>query len=210
MHATAHGGMPLCNRCRACSVRAIIMGNRRLIIIGAVALILGGCKEEGVKVYRVPKEPSSLTALAEQADRRAGAAPLTWAVPNGWNVVPPGSMRVASFKIAGPNGQEADVSVIPLAGGGGDDLSNVNRWRGQVGQPPITAEQLRQIAQPVEVAGQPAWLYEVEGGGVRTLAVIYRREGTGWFFKMTGSSELVVQQKQTFVEFVRGVKFRDA
>jgi len=54
------------------------------------------------------------------------------------------------------------MSRDPLPGGAVAIFSNVNRWRGQVGQPPVTEEELKTLAQAVEVAGQPAALYEAE------------------------------------------------
>jgi len=52
--------------------------------------------------------------------------------PEGWNEVPPGEMRVASFNVK-KDGKQADVSVIPLPGDAGGDAANVNRWRWTVG-----------------------------------------------------------------------------
>ena len=118
-------------------------------------------------------------------------------------------MRVASFKVAGPDGKQADVSVIPLPGGAGGDFSNVNRWRGQVGLAPVDEAELVKLAQPVEVASQPAALYEQAGDAIRILAVIQHRDGTAWFFKMTGDSQLVAQSKRAFVDFLKSVQFVD-
>jgi len=74
------------------------------------------------------------------------------------------------------------------AGTAGGDLGNVNRWRGQVGQQPVSAEELLKLAQSVVVAGQPATLYEQSGESNRILAVIQHRGDTAWFFKMTGTA----------------------
>jgi len=124
-------------------------------------------------------------------------------------------MRVASFRVTGQDGKQADVSVIPLPGEAGTDLSNVNRWRSQVEQEPVSEPELRTLAQPVEVDGQPATLYEQNGQNsagdpTRILAVIQRRDGTAWFFKMTGDSQLVAQQKPAFVALLRSIQFTTA
>src|SRR4051794_14363163 len=117
-------------------------------------------------------------------------------------------MRVASFKID-QNGKQADVSVVPLEGGAGGDSANVNRWRGQVGLAAISDDTLKQSAQAVEIAGQPGMLYELSGTNpgsgeaVRILGAIQHREGTAWFFKMTGSDTLVAEQKSAFVAFLK-------
>jgi hypothetical protein len=125
-------------------------------------------------------------------------------------------MRVASFRVPGKDGKPADVSVVPLPGLVGHDLENVNRWRDSVGLPPVAEEELPKLAQPVEVAGQPAQLYEQAGNAPgsgdksRILAAIARRDGVPWFFKMTGDDALVTEQKPVFVEFLKTLTFEAA
>ena len=81
-----------------------------------------------------PMQAGSLpTTSADQS-----VVPLTWTTPDGWISVPPSEMRVASFNVTNANGKTADVSIVPLAGMGGGDAPNVNRWRGQVGLAPTT------------------------------------------------------------------------
>jgi len=190
-----------------------------------VALLLavllgGGCGRDEIKSYHVPKEQpprevetslpaghSNISAPGPEAGPR-----LQWNTPDGWKEVPPSEFRVASFQVAGKDGRQADVSVIPLPGSAGGDLSNVNRWRGQVGQKPVSAEELAKLVQAVEVAGQPAALFEQSGENPQgeptgILAVIYHRDGTAWFFKMSGDRELVAQSKPVFVEFLKSLQF---
>ena len=122
-------------------------------------------------------------------------------------------MRVASFKVSGQGGKQADVSVIPLPGMAGSDEANVNRWRGQVGLPPVTPEELKKSAENVEAGGQPAQLYDIagqnpaSGESARILGVIQHRDDAVWFFKMTGDADLVEQQKPAFIAFLKSVKF---
>ncbi len=122
-------------------------------------------------------------------------------------------MRAASFRVAGKDGKQADVSVIPLPGLAGSDLDNVNRWRGQVGLAGVSEAELAKLAQAVEVAGQPASLYEQAGTNAgsgdknRILAAITRRDGVAWFFKMTGDDGVVAGQKPVFIEFLKSVSF---
>jgi hypothetical protein len=125
-------------------------------------------------------------------------------------------MRVASFRVSGKDGKTADVGVVPLPGMAGSDLDNVNRWRGQVGQPPVAEAELAKLAVPVQIAGEPAQLYEQSGANAdsgnksRILAAILRRAGSAWFFKMTGDDELVAQQKPAFIEFLKSYSFSEA
>ena len=120
---------------------------------------------------------------------------------------------MASFRVAGSGGKLADVSVVPLPGLAGSDLDNVNRWRGQVNSPPVTQQELSQLAQAVEIGGQSGQLYEQAGETAgsgeksRILAAISRRDGIAWFFKMTGDDALVSEQKAAFVGFLKSVTF---
>jgi len=181
-----------------------------------VAAVLAGCGRNDAQVYRVAKEPASPEAAAPgvpagHPESPSGPPRLQWKLPAGWEEVPPGQMRVASFRVAGAGGKQADVSVVPLPGQAGSDLDNVNRWRGQVGLPPVAAEELPKLAQTVEIAHQEAQLYEqagpIPGSGEtnRILAAVFRRGGIAWFFKMTGDDALVAQQKPGFVDFLKSL-----
>jgi hypothetical protein len=147
-------------------------------------------------------------------DTSAGS--VAWTTPAGWTQIPPSEMRVGSFKITNVNGKQAEVSIIPLAGMGGGDFANVNRWRGQVGLPPVSDDVLQSIAENVEAGGQPAQLFDLAGTNTangeasRILAAIQHRDGTAWFFKIIGDADLVEQQKPVFVDFLKTLSFSPA
>ena len=211
-----------------------------LLILASFLLCVVGCHRDDVKVYRVakddnqPQQPSappmstdtpnpSLPPGHPDINSAPGALPtmsrpampqLTWKTPDGWTEVPAGEMRVASFKIQGPDGKQADVSVIPLPGlSASIDDANVNRWRGQVGLSPVSSEELKKSAEHVQAGGQPAQLYDIagtnpgSGSAERILGVIQHRDDAAWFFKMTGDAGLVEQQKPAFVAFLNSVQF---
>jgi hypothetical protein len=125
-------------------------------------------------------------------------------------------MRFASFRVKGEDGKTADVGVFPLPGMAGGDLDNVNRWRSQVGQPPITEEDRAKAAMAVSIDGQPGQVYEMAGESpgsgdkIRILAGILRKEGVAWFFKMNGPDSLVAGQKPAFIEWLKSLKFGTA
>ncbi len=182
--------------------------------------VLAGCGQNKIQEYRVAKEPATPQAQPDglppsHPEMSGAAAPeaLQYKVPPDWKEAPRGSMRVASFHVTGQDGKLADISVIPLPGMAGSDLDNVNRWRGQVGLAGVSEEELAKLAQPVEIAGQPAKLYEQAGTNpqngekTRILAAISRRGDMAWFFKMTGDDALVEQQKPAFIEFLKSVTF---
>jgi len=188
-------------------------------------LALAGCGRNDVEVYRVGKEQQQ--SQPAQAANPAALPPghpdvsgqpagLKWTLPAGWEEVPPGQMRVASFRIKGDGSKQADVSVVPLPGAAGGTLANVNRWRSQVGLPPVADAELAKLAQKVEVGGKEGELYEqagqAQGSGEpsRILAAISMRDDVAWFFKVTGDDQLVAQQKPAFVDFLKSLSFTPA
>src|ERR1700690_616773 len=214
-----------------------------LLGLAPLLLLVAGCHRDAVKTYRVAKDqdqPQPQTAPAMSTDTpnpslppgppdissapgtlpagsRPGVPQLTWKTPDGWTEVPAGEMRVASFKIQGPDGKQAEVSVIPLPGlSGSTDDANVNRWRGQVGLSPMSPDEMKKSAENIQAGGQPAQLYDIagtspgSGNAERILGVIQHRDDAAWFFKMTGDANLVEQQKAAFVAFLNSVQFAAA
>lgn len=190
-----------------------------------VGLLGAGCRREEIRVYEAPKERPATAAAGlvpgmdgmDLGDPHAGLnrPRLSWQLPAGWQERPASALRAGYFVIPGPDGQQAEMTIIPLAGTGGNDLDNVNRWRAQVGLKAISADDLPKLAQTVSIAGREGQLYDLVGDSYeandqRTLAAILRREGTSWFFKLTGPASLVGNQKGAFVEFLRTLKFEDA
>ncbi|HLP76932.1 MAG TPA: hypothetical protein VK327_08430 [Candidatus Paceibacterota bacterium] len=205
----------------------------KVLSLAVLSVTLAGCNQNSAKVYSVPKETAAAPATAADSALPPGhpdtsgmgmgsgmnmgmpsasRPKLTYKTPEGWTESDPGSMRVASFKIS-KDGKQADVSVIPLGGGAGGDVANVNRWRGQVGLEPAAEDDLKKAAQPVEVAGQPAELYDLDGKNpgngepMRVLGVIQHRDEIAWFFKVSGDSEFVEAQKPALIEFLKSVKY---
>jgi hypothetical protein len=188
-----------------------------------LTVVLAGCGRDNVKVYRLANDDSSssssppnTTAAADQNEGNPAQPQLQWTLPEGWMEVAPGAMSIASFKVPGQNGAEAEVSVVPLPGMAGGDSANVNRWRGQAGLPEATPDELEKMAEAVQVGDLPAKLYDIAGQGPggasakRILGVIQQRNGVTWFFKMTGDAGLVGQQKPAFEAFLKSLTFTAA
>ncbi len=149
----------------------------------------------------------------EPADEEPAAADRpgepAYDVPPGWQPLPATGMRVAAFKVT-DGGQSAEVTVIPLAGAAGGLLSNVNRWRGQVGLPDTTDEQLRKEAKMLDSPAGLVVAVDLTGPKGRTLGGVLLHGGRSWFVKMTGPAELVVKQQAAFEAFVKSLRFAAA
>ncbi|MCA9005785.1 MAG: hypothetical protein KDA70_10990 [Planctomycetaceae bacterium] len=71
-----------------------------------------------------------------------------WKLPENWTQEPGSSMRFATLKVKETD-PAVELSVIPLPAGGdltADLLSNINRWREQVGLDSISAEDIKAAA----------------------------------------------------------------
>ena len=194
-------------------------------VLGGVgcAFWLTGCGQEKTEVYQVPKEKPPVASAVPAMPALPGglmapppgASGVKWKLPAGWEELPPGQMRVGNFLIKSPQGEQAQMTIIPLAGAAGGNLENVNRWRGQVGLAPITQEQLATTGEKVVVAGQPSEMFDMSGTPpgktvkARILAALLQRGEMTWFFKMTGEDALVEASKPAFVEFIKGVSFTE-
>ncbi len=167
----------------------------------------------------IPSNPSSGDPHAglspDQFAGDAGGSPeVTDAPPAHWKKQAPTAMRQASYKVEGEGGAVVDISLVILRGAAGGTLDNVNRWRGQLGQPPIDEAVLKQTSKSFVTPVGEAVSIEIEGLAPgadaakdgRMLGVIADKDGDGWFFKMRGNSALTASEKDNFMAWVLSVK----
>ena len=182
-------------------------------------------KNSEIKVYRVSKAPLEESAPQQQdamptntaAPRMPGGLPpateTAVTTPPNWEAQPLSQMRQASFLVKGDNGAVADVSFVSLGSAAGNVLENVNRWLGQLGQPPITEQKLGEMAQRlhtslgdvtiVDLAGLPDNADPARDG--RIIAAMVTTANATLFFKMRGNAELSEAQKGDFIKWVAAV-----
>lgn len=147
-----------------------------------------------------------------------GANPMlpAWTVPEGWEEVAPTSMLLAKFVLSGSSGGQADVTVSMLGGDGGGLLANVNRWRGQVGLPPLNEASLGETVTEIDVAGSPANLVDMSGSSLdtsastRLIVAVVPRGGRTWYFKLLGDATVASEQKDAFLQFLNSLQFPNA
>ncbi|MCO6457912.1 MAG: hypothetical protein J5I93_21625 [Pirellulaceae bacterium] len=89
-----------------------------------------------------------------------------WDLPAGWTARQGSELRFATIAVP-VEGKTLELTVIPLGMPDGDtpdyQLSNVNRWRGQLGLPPIAADALPDSVERLELADGEATLVELVG-----------------------------------------------
>ncbi len=187
-----------------------------LAVACVAALSLAGCNNDSeITVYRIPKEAQpQATPVQDAMQAAANAGPLTvqWTAPPGWETQPATGFRKGSFLYHGPDGQQADISVISFPESAGGLLANINRWRGQLKLAPVS--DIAEAATPMSVAGHPLSFVDIVSdqpmldGGLksRVLGGILETPGETWFFKMTGPDQLVASQRDTFRQFLANIQ----
>jgi hypothetical protein len=141
------------------------------------------------------------------APQAASVPPIKWKTPEGWTEVPPSSMRYASFSAPAGEGGKIDISIVTFPGDGGSDADNINRWRGQMGLAPVDANAVTSQVAPLKTGDTTFSTTDIAGDKTRTIAAWTRRDGRAWFFKATGPTAAVENEKPNFVKFIESVRF---
>ena len=97
-------------------------------------------------------------------------------------------------------------------------LSNVNRWRQQVGLGPVDKVDPKTTGEAVKIGGIEGRLYDfaaVEGAGgaadgagppMRQMVATCNKAGMDWFFKIIGPAQVVESNRQAFLQFLGSVR----
>jgi hypothetical protein len=139
----------------------------------------------------------------------AGGAPsLHWQPAPEWSARPGSAMRKGSYAVGKGEGA-ADLSVTAFPGDVGGLAANVNRWRGQLGLPPLEGDALAAGITTLESNGLHFTLVDFAGVAAgsrqRILAALTSWQGATWFFKLMGPEGAVEDDKPAFLAFLRTV-----
>jgi hypothetical protein len=140
-------------------------------------------------------------------------------VPPSWKSLGENGMHKAELAL-GEGSQRALVTFIEFPANEGpmisDPLSNINRWRREVGLDEIKKEDLGKSTESITVDGHPATYAamipdakkqeESQSAGA-TLAAIVPNGDRLWFIKMKGDRNLVAAKQDEFKAFLKTVKF---
>lgn len=196
-------------------------------------LTLTACRKDEIVTYRVvnssatPSAPSTDGELAHKSAQPIGMAGksalsvptaaglgLVWTVPATWSPGPERAMRRATLLIPGPDGSvAAELAITAFPGDVGGNLANVNRWRQQLGLPPIAENELSTVLQPLEGVALPVYVVDLlgpnspaAGGAQGVLGAIVPYAGDTWFFKLTGPDGVVAGERDNFLAFLRTLR----
>lgn len=156
-----------------------------------------------------PAQPTPQTAEMPAdhppINNQPAAREVTWTLPEGWSESPNSSpMRYATIKAG-----SADMMVSKLTSQGwGNLLDNLNRWRGQVGLPPID-DPAKQTPELYKAPDGREWTTYELTGPERKMVVSYVTVGENvWFFRLNGTADAVNAQSDAFRTFLKTLKFQ--
>jgi len=166
---------------------------------------LGGTPAgSGDDAAAAPASPTTSPTTSPSNDGASIDARLSrFKPPEGWAVESGGGNIVAAAFKATNDGGGARVTATSLGNDGGGDLANINRWRGQLGLPPLA--DLAAVERSDLVAGLLAVDLRNADGTDRMISVIAPSGGSTWFFKLRGTAAGVEAERAKFAAFVREV-----
>ncbi len=196
---------------------------RPVLLLSAVLSVVAGCRRDEVTHFRVPKEqpaagapgmPPMGAAMSSQGSVPPPPAPsergsLKWSLSRGWTQNLSGGMRYATLKP--PIEGRIDVSVVVLPGPAGGELANLNRWRGQLGLPPVDDAAMASLRKTLRTKAGSLSVYELESEGAvkshMTAALLEASDGNTWFVKMVGDAGPVAKAHSDFVRLLESLRF---
>jgi hypothetical protein len=195
--------------------QVIIRPTRALTVAAAVLLAgggLAGCGKKSVRAYTVPKEVAFEPATDETPAPPEPAFPreqwrpeVKYTLPAGWADVGPDKSNVVRLKAG-----ECGVAITPLMSLAGQESGLVNMYRQVRGLAPLDEAEALKALTPVSVGTEMGKMFEItdssEGKPRRFLvAFIHRPEGS-LFIKLQGDDAKVLEQKPTFLEFLKSIR----
>lgn len=197
-----------------------------------LCLVAAGCGRSEIQTYSVAKEPAAPppppaaptppfaaggadadAAMRNTAVPTATGPSLVWDAPATWTAGPERPMRKATLLIpSASGGLGAELAVTAFPGDVGGNLANVNRWRQQLGLPPISEAELGSALRHLDVGALHVDVVELLGPATppaapqRVLGAIVPHAGSTWFFKITGPDALVAAQRGAFLEFLQTLR----
>ncbi len=112
-------------------------------------------------------------------------------------------MRVATFKFG-----DVEISLSQFPGDVGGVLANANRWRAQVGLPPITSAQLPEQVTAFRNNGFSGQTLRIKGPDKQMLGAIISEPAANrtWFVKAVTTSAEADKLEPSFIEFAHSFK----
>ncbi len=193
-----------------------------LFLMCVASVALGGCDRPEIHSYRVTRSKdaspemgvfgappaSTPPATVPPPDRNPAAPTVVWTTPASWKAVKSDQpMRVATLDAAG-----VEVTVAAFPGSVGGLLANVNRWRGQIGLPPATENDLPSLLKTTQEGGTEVSIVDMTGsdGDEMLAAIIIPGDGQTWFTKSKAKPAAIQTIRADFESFSKSFRIDSA
>ncbi len=190
-----------------------LVGNFSSGSMGAAALSRSSPDSAAKPASKSSSKPQAKSASKPPAELtpKSRDSGLKYDAPANWTPQPPVTFSLLAFEVVDGT-RSAKITVSALNGSGGGLLPNVNRWFTQAGLPPISAADLAEKTEKLEVDGIAGTYAEAigdtsQGGGKAIAGWIGMRGNRTWFVKISGDPQLVRAQVDTFRKFMKTLKF---
>lgn len=147
----------------------------------------------------------------------AGGAPPAQQVadspPAHWKKLPASAFLLVKYQTQGEGAATTDITFSSLRTAPGSLLSNINRWRDQLGQPALDDAAVKALPTVKTTFGDGV-LVEIEGLAPgadankdgRMIGIIAEQGANAWYFKMRGNAVLTTKEKEHFIAWAQSVK----
>jgi hypothetical protein len=155
--------------------------------------------------------PQGMPPMGPAGNPAPPAAGLTFNVPEDWRKVTPPRSAIPidyAFSIS-KESATPEVTLIQMPTLDKSQWAgNIDRWRKQVGLPPL--QELPKNEPTLSVAGKESPYLDFTGEGKdpkRLLVVVYEKGPITWYIKMLAPAETVAKQKAAFENFAKSIRF---
>lgn len=174
-----------------------------------VSLVGTGSGGMGPLASGAPFASGGMPTTSAPPGGNTAAPEFTFAKPESWTEAPAKAFSLLTFAVS----HEGKPAEITLSSVGGDLHANINRWRGQVGLPPLAGAELTASLKKIDTLGVQADYAEftspTESSDRKTiLGVAAVVEGRQYFIKLTSDPAVAEREKANFESFVKSLKFK--
>ena len=158
----------------------------------------------------------SLRKVAPAATPATASPPkptIAWDAPKTWKQLPSSPPRIATFRPEGA--KTAQCLITGLVGTGGGVRANIDEWRRQMGQKPLSDEDFKNLKR-IPVLGVDATFASVTGnyrgksgetaGNATLYGLIAPKKGMTLFVKMWGPTSELKDEEENFLAFCRSLR----
>ncbi len=176
---------------------------------GSPAAPVGISTAERLGLSQTEAHPPTMGMMGMAGSEAAAA--FKWTTPEGWERAPDRAMRLATY--LSHNGT-VECVVSLLSGGAGGVGANLNRWRAQMGQPPLSDDAIAELP-TLNILGRKSPMIDISGDytgmsgdsvpGQRMLGAVCPLQDQVLFIKMVGPEAAVAAEVDHFRAFCNSI-----